>query len=171
VSLLRDYRGLAIAISREYRFPGSDRQDVEQEAMIGLWLAVRDYRPELGFFAPFARLCVRRRLDSCLKLAQRKKHQPLNQAEETDLRSRAVLMHSFDPAEILEQKEHALELMRRVREDLTPLERSCWIGIANGKTYREIHEEVGGSKTSNGHKTRYRRIDNAMQRAHQKLAA
>lgn len=168
---LRDYRGLALAISREYRFPGSARQDVEQEAMIGLWLAVRDYDCELGAFPTFARLCVRRRLDSCLKMATRVKHQPLNLATEIDPFSHSSMMASLDPAEIIEAKQAALETLRRVKEDLTPLERSCLIGVANGQTHREIWEEVGGSSIEKPHGMRYRRVDNAIQRAHVKLAA
>lgn len=172
MSWLSEYRPLALAIAREYWLPGCEFQDVRQEAMIGLWHAARDYRPELGAFAPFARLCIHRHLTTCLKKATRLKHLPLNESVEIDPGSRSVLMHGLDPSEILETKEQALELLRRVREDLSAIERRCLIGVANGMTHKEIWEEVGGSETQGGEGgKRYRRVDNAMMRAKHKLAA
>lgn len=76
--LLEEWRPFAIWIAREYRIPGADREDVEQEAMVALWQAVRDYRAGHGTtFKTFAALVIRRHLITCLVSAQRLE-QPLH---------------------------------------------------------------------------------------------
>ena len=61
--LLEKYRNFVRAKARTYFLIGADREDVIQEGMIGLYKAIRDYRPESGSsFRTFADLCITRQI-------------------------------------------------------------------------------------------------------------
>ena len=163
------YRSLARAVASHYFLPGSDREDVLQEAMIALATADRDHDPARGEFGPYAKAVIHRRLTSALRTATRKRHLVLSEATglEADVASSLL-----DPAVIYEAREEAFELLRRVREDLTPLERTCLISQINGLNHEEISRETGGTPSTNSRGyARYRRVSNALDRAHRKLAA
>ena len=78
--LLERYRRFARAKARGYFIVGADADDIEQEGMIGLFKAARDFRPERqASFRAFAELCITRQVITAIKTATRQKHQPLNQ--------------------------------------------------------------------------------------------
>ena len=77
--LLRRYRRFTRAKARGYFLIGADSDDIEQEGMIGLFKAVRDFRPDRqASFRAFAELCITRQIITAIKTATRQKHQPLN---------------------------------------------------------------------------------------------
>ncbi len=79
--LLRQFRGVALTRSRAYFVAGADREDVFQEAMVGLYKAVRDFRLERGVpFRAFARLCIDRQVLTAVRSSSRLKHRHLNRA-------------------------------------------------------------------------------------------
>src|SRR5687768_1523602 len=78
--LLQRYRRFTRAKARGYFLIGADSDDIEQEGMIGLYKAARDFRPERqASFRAFAELCITRQVITAIKTATRQKHQPLNQ--------------------------------------------------------------------------------------------
>src|SRR5436305_9233857 len=78
--LLQRYRRFARAKARTYFLVGADADDIEQEGMIGLYKAARDFRPDRqSSFRAFAELCITRQVITAIKTATRQKHQPLNQ--------------------------------------------------------------------------------------------
>ena len=162
IQLWTKNRRLARLIARDYYFPGSERQDVEQEAMIGLWIAARDYREHDGTFNAFARLIIKRRLDSCLKMASRSKHSPLNHSLRALVNDEGESVVAVEELPCLHQVTDAVENRERLRvvlaainTDLTDFERHCVLGIARGDDYLELGE--------------YKRVDNALMRARRKL--
>lgn len=83
--LLTRFRPVFSALSSKFFLPGADRDDVEQEVLIGFTKAVRDFDPENGLaFASFARGCVKRHLITSIRNANRNKHQALTQAHRLD---------------------------------------------------------------------------------------
>ncbi len=77
--LLARYRRFARAKARGYFLAGGDTDDIEQEGMIGLFKAIRDFRHDReSSFRAFAELCVTRQIITAIKTACRQKHQPLN---------------------------------------------------------------------------------------------
>ncbi len=76
--LLARYRRFTRAKARGYFLAGGDTDDIEQEAMIGLFKAIRDFRHGQSSFRAFAELCVTRQIMTAIKGACRQKHQPLN---------------------------------------------------------------------------------------------
>lgn len=170
--LLTRYRRFARSRSRSYFLMGGDAEDLEQEALIGLYKAVRDYRPEHEVaFRPFAELCITRQLLSAIKTANRQKHQPLNTSvsihgsrdddEGHSLEERLPAPSATeDPLERLVGDEQVEALARSMASDLSELETRVLKLYVAGRSYVEIAEEVGRHAKS---------VDNAVQRIKRKL--
>jgi len=162
IQLWAKNRPMARGIAREFYIPGADKDDVEQEALIGLWIAARDYEPDKGTFRSFAALVVRRRLVACVKTATRKKHLVLNAAIRTkidtegDTQAIADLLPSLHQVvDVAESREQLAVVITAIGSDLTEFERECVIGIATGVDYLALGP--------------YKKVDNALFRARRKL--
>lgn len=171
-TLIDRYRRFARAKSRGYFVAGGDANDVEQEALIGLYKAARDFRPELEVpFRAFAELCITRQVISAVKAATRNKHQVLNRSvplvgvanEEAGERSlEAVLAdpRQPDPADQLVRDEGLRSMRLLTAERLSALEVEVLDLFVAGFSYLEIAQRLGrGTKA----------IDNALQRIKHKL--
>src|SRR5919106_1757721 len=83
--LLDRYRNFARAKARSYFLAGSEKEDVVQEGMIGLFKAIRDFDLAQDTpFRAFAELCISRQILTAIKTANRHKHQPLNSSVSLD---------------------------------------------------------------------------------------
>ncbi len=172
--LLERYRRFARSKARSYFLVGADFDDIEQEGMIGLFKAVRDYRPDReSSFRAFAELCVTRQIITAIKTATRQKHQPLNQyvslsaqrAPETadDRQIDELLDHQVpDPADEVVSSESMAELRAMMAEMLSRLEVQVLRLYVEGRSYQEISALLGRHVKS---------IDNALQRIKRKLEA
>jgi RNA polymerase sigma-H factor len=78
-ALIRRYTGFVRLKASSYFLAGGDGDDLVQEGLIGLYKAVRDFRPDKETsFRSFAELCVTRQIITAIKTATRFKHSPLN---------------------------------------------------------------------------------------------
>jgi RNA polymerase sporulation-specific sigma factor len=172
-TLIERYRRFARAKGRGYFLVGGDADDIEQEALIGLYKAVRDYKTEAqASFRAFAELCITRQIITAIKTATRQKHQPLNQylsisgvrgSDEPGERSVEELLHSHhdsDPADRVVSGERMDAMRTSMAEMLSGLEVDVLRLYVEGKSYQEIGEELGRHVKS---------IDNALQRIKRKL--
>jgi len=171
--LLQRYRRFARAKARGYFLVGADADDIEQEGMIGLYKAVRDYRPdrEAGFRA-FAELCVTRQVISAIKGANRRKHQPMHGyvsisgvygGESEHERVVEDLLddhHVVDPADDVCQRERMDAMHASMQAVLSGLEVEVLGLYVEGRSYQEISESLGRHVKS---------IDNALQRIKKKV--
>ncbi len=171
--LLHRYRRFARAKARGYFLVGADSDDIEQEGMIGLYKAVRDYRPDReASFRAFAELCVTRQVISAIKGANRHKHQPMHgyvsisgvYGGETE-HERAVedLLddhHVVDPADEVCQLEQMAEMQCMMRGLLSGLEVDVLGLYVEGRSYQEISASLG---------RHVKAIDNALQRIKKKV--
>ena len=74
-ALIRRYTGFVRLKASSYFLAGGDSDDLIQEGMIGLYKAVRDFRPDKETsFRSFAELCVTRQIITAIKTATRFKH-------------------------------------------------------------------------------------------------
>ncbi len=172
--LFERYRRFARSKARTYFLVGADCDDIEQEGMIGLFKAVRDYRPDRqSSFRAFAELCVTRQIITAIKTATRQKHQPLNQyvslsglrAPETadDRLDDDLLDHQVpDPADEVVCSESMAEMRAMMAEMLSRLEVEVLRLYVEGRSYQEISALLGRHVKS---------IDNALQRIKRKLEA
>ena len=85
--LLRRFEPLVQRVVRKLRPPlGYDREDLAQEARLGLLAAIRAWRPERGPFPAFADRCVSNQALLAVKAASAHKHQVLSLAVSLDRR-------------------------------------------------------------------------------------
>lgn len=173
--LLDLYRPLVRARARSYFLVGADRDDVVQEAMIGLFKAIRDFDPRReASFRTFADVCVTRQIVNAVRTATRHKHGPLNDyqslaghggtaREGADLPLEGVLSATGnDPADLVVSRERLRALQTHVDEVLSDLEvrvlRLHLEGLPQGEIAVRLHRS---SKA----------VDNALQRIKRKLSA
>ncbi len=173
-ALLDRYRRFARSKARSYFLVGADRDDVEQEAMIGLYKAARDFRPEHeAAFRAFAELCITRQIITAIKTATRQKHQALNQyvsisadrsGEDPGDRSLEERLHvnrpTDDPADRIVAAERFRTMRRRLTEVLSGFEVDVLTLYAEGRSYQEIGDHLD---------RHVKAIDNAVQRIKRKL--
>jgi RNA polymerase sporulation-specific sigma factor len=171
LELLERYRRFARAKARSYFLVGGDHEDVVQEAMIGLYKAVRDFQPDHdASFRTFAEICVTRQILSAVKAANRQKHAALNRsvsldhpADADDGRSLGETVPdeaSDDPLRHALASDELRRLREMVSDVLSDLETEVLDLYVEGRSYQEIAEALGRHVKS---------IDNALQRIKRKL--
>jgi RNA polymerase sporulation-specific sigma factor len=166
-------RRFARSKARTYFLVGADADDVEQEGLIGLFKAARDFRADRqSSFRAFAELCVTRQVISAIKAATRQKHQPLNRyvsisgVRGTDDPSEGSVEELLDdhritdPADEIISQEQIAAMRRSMAESLSGLEVDVLRLYVEGKSYQEIGCHLGRHVKS---------IDNALQRIKRKL--
>ncbi|MDD2647661.1 MAG: RNA polymerase sporulation sigma factor SigH [Eubacteriales bacterium] len=170
--LLNKYKNFVRSKARSYFLIGADHEDIVQEGMIGLYKAIRDYRPEkLSSFRAFAELCVTRQIITAIKTATRQKHIPLNSYvslnkplydEESDRTLLDIIVEGkvTNPEEVIIGQEDLSHIEGKLGEMLSGLEMEVLNAYLDGKSYQEIAEALGRHAKS---------IDNALQRVKRKL--
>lgn len=170
--LIQRYKNLVKGKSRAYFLMGADKEDIVQEGMIGLFKAIRDYRPEkAASFKSFAEMCVKRQIITAIKTAARQKHMPLNSYvslnkpvfdEESDRTMYDMMTNSkeLNPEHLLIKREELKMLETKMDEVLSDLEWEVLNAYLDGKTYSEIALEM---------KKHVKSVDNALQRVKKKL--
>ncbi len=171
--LLSRYRNFARSKARSYFLAGSDKEDVVQEGMIGLFKAIRDFDLSQDTpFRAFAELCISRQILTAIKTANRQKHQPLNSSVsldapaygdekgESSVGDNLVATTLSDPAELVISAQEIEAIRDSMRDNLTELEGDVLRLYMDGKSYEEIAGALGNHVKS---------IDNALQRIKRKL--
>ena len=170
--LLNKYKNFVRAKARSYFLIGADREDIVQEGMIGLYKAIRDFRPsKMASFRAFAELCITRQIITAIKTATRQKHRPLNSYvslnkpaydEESDRMLIDVLssVKVSNPEDIIIGQEDYSTIESKMGKLLSPLEMQVLRKYIEGKSYFEVADELGRSVKS---------VDNALQRVKNKL--
>jgi RNA polymerase sporulation-specific sigma factor len=167
------YRSFVRCKARSYFLAGAERDDIIQEGMIGLYKAIRDYRPDRqASFRSFAELCVTRQLITAIKAATRQKHTPLNtyvslskpasMEDEGDrvLSDILAAKEICDPAEIVISEWEVDSIKEGFTSALSGFETEVLKLYMDGKSYLEIGELLG---------RRVKSVDNALQRVKRKI--
>jgi RNA polymerase sporulation-specific sigma factor len=170
--LIDKYKNFVRAKARSYFLIGADKEDIIQEGMIGLYKAIRDFRPDkLSSFRAFAELCITRQIITAIKTATRQKHIPLNSYislnkpiydEDSDRTLLDVISGTriTDPEELVISREEFDNIEAKMSEILSSLEWKVLMYYLEGKSYQEIANDLGRHVKS---------IDNALQRVKHKL--
>lgn len=171
--LMTKYENIVQKKANTYFLIGSEREDVIQEGLIGLYKAICDYnKDKRASFRSFAELCITRQIISSIKAATRQKHGPLNAyisfyKPVVEGESERILLETIedigneDPSEMLEKKEQYEHIQCKIMKTLTMLERDVLYHYLQGLTYDEIAVQVGRHEKA---------IDNALQRIKRKVA-
>ena len=172
-ALLARYRNFARSKARSYFLVGADKEDIVQEAMIGLYKAVRDFNADRETsFRAFADVCITRQIITAIKMATRQKHIPLNTYvslskplatdEEPDRALMDVLQpHEVtDPAELVISSEELRSMKLAFAEILSDFEIEVLHLYVEGKSYQEIAALLS---------RQLKAVDNALQRIKRKV--
>lgn len=172
-ALLVKYRRFARAKVRNYFLVGADADDLEQEGLIGLYKAARDYRADrAASFPVFAEMCITRQIITAIKAATRHKHQPLNAYvsisaplnltdDGGDPRDDLLRDHAVtDPADVVVDVAQAESVQAAIAQLLSSLEVEVLRLYVDGNSYAEI------SLSINRHT---KAVDNAIQRIKRKV--
>lgn len=170
--LISKYENFVKAKAKSYFLIGADKEDIYQEGMIGLYKAIRDYKPERATsFKAFAEICITRQIITAIKTATRQKHIPLNTyvslnkpiyEEESEKTLLDVLtgLKVSDPEELIISKEQMKYIEEKISKVLSGLELEVLNSYLDGKSYQEIACDLERHSKS---------IDNALQRVKRKL--
>ena len=170
--LINKYKNFVRAKARSYFLIGADKEDIIQEGTIGLYKAIRDFRPDkLSSFRAFAELCITRQIITAIKTATRQKHIPLNSYvslnkpiydEDSDRTLLDVISGTrvTDPEELIISREEFKDIEAKMGEILSSLEWKVLTYYLEGKSYQEIAGDLNRHVKS---------IDNALQRVKRKL--
>ncbi|MHB8470705.1 MAG: RNA polymerase sporulation sigma factor SigH [Gaiellaceae bacterium] len=173
-ALIKRYHGFVRLKASSYFLAGGDSDDLIQEGLIGLYKAVRDFRPEKETsFRSFAELCVTRQIITAIKTATRFKHTPLNQyvsfshtpaGQESDgectLGDALPGPNVHEPSLVVISTEELQSLVFCLGTGLSSLESDALRLYLEGASYEEMAERLEcDTKT----------IDNALQRVKRKI--
>jgi RNA polymerase sporulation-specific sigma factor len=173
-ALMRRYTSFVRLKASSYFLAGGDSEDLIQEGLVGLYKAVRDFRPDKETsFRSFAELCVTRQIITAIKTATRFKHAPLNtyvsfshtpagQDGDGDCTLGDALPAPGvnDPSVGVISTEELQALVGCLKTTLSPLEADALRLYLEGSSYEQMAVELEcDTKT----------IDNALQRVKRKI--
>lgn len=169
--LIDRYKDLVKGKAYHYYISGSDREDIIQEGMVGIFKAILGYEKEkAASFHTFAELCIKRQIIDAVRKASRRKHNPLNESLSLDKFVEEGESYTYqdiigDPAFNLEDTvilNSEIELIaKKGKEIFSSLEWMVLMEYLKGGSYTEIASAMGRSPKT---------IDNAMQRMKHKLS-
>ena len=171
--LLNKYKELVNIKISKYFMIGAEKEDVFQEGMIGLFKAIKDFKPEKQrTFKSFANICIERQLITAIKSSNRQKHMPLNSylslniaAYDNNEEDSVELIDTFDsktiedPLETIMKKEYYTEVENAVNKNLSKFEKQVLDRFMKGESYVTIANKLDSPVKS---------IDNAIQRIRKK---
>lgn len=136
---------------------GLDYNDLYQEGLIGLLNAIDGFKEQKDIkFSTFAFLCIKRKILTAVKNANRKKHSILNESYSLDYKLDDDLA-SFDNLlsaneggieDILVTRENNEYFNKRINESLSDFERMVYDLRINNFTYDEIAQTLGKTQKS-----------------------
>lgn len=171
--LLEKYKPLVRKQANSMFILGGDSEDLNQEGMIGLFKAIRDYDfgRDAGFFT-FAELCISRQMYTAVTASGRKKHMPLNSyislsgtrteadGDEGEALENVISAGNDNPETIMIDRENVEAIERFIDTELSDFERQAVELYLTGMNYVRIAKVLGRDEKS---------TDNALTRAKGKI--
>ena len=169
--IFESFNKLIYFSARNYFIIGGDKEDILQEARIGLLKAITYYNlDKKASFKTFATLCIKRHLITVVKKSFTGKNKILNFAlsicaEENglnydDYNYSGAAKNYYNPEEIYLEKEKYNALKKYIKINLSNMEKELFEYIILEMTYMEIAKKTGRTPKS---------VDNAVQRIKKKL--
>ena len=174
--LICKYKDLVNSKVYKYFIIGAEKEDIVQEGLIGLYKAIKDYKPDKqNSFKSFANLCIERQLITAIKSSNRQKHMPLNsylslnmtafenEDGNNDTQIVDVLENTVieDPLDTITKKEYFSSVENVIDSSLSDFEKKVLNRYVQGESYVKIAERLDAPVKS---------VDNAIQRIRKKTA-
>ncbi len=153
--LINKYQYLVHVKAKSYFLEGAEHDDTIQEGMIGLYKAIRDFKINNECsFRSFAVLCITRQIITAVKTHTRKKHNPLSCyrplesqvfEEGSDTGSytfNEIHAKEKDPLELFIFEDELSRIVSVLKEKLSGLEWEVLLSYLEGKSYKEIADEI-----------------------------
>lgn len=157
-NIIRHFRKEINGKAQLYYIAGADRDDVVQEAMIGLYKAIKTFDVNGGAgFDTYANLCMRRQILDAIRSANREKHEPLNNSvsinkmvaprdgadyDETTLEE-TLQGNAADDIDVMKVLNETFDSMNNGPQALSRIEADVWREYTEGKSYEEIAQQLG----------------------------
>ena len=162
------YNDLLKMKTHNFFINGAEKEDIVQEARIGLYKAIKsfDIEKQSSSFKTFANLCVERQLITAIKSSNRQKHIPLNSSfslnlsayeENDDTTVMDVLdtKTAEDPLDTITKKEYLEFVESKIDESLSSFEKQVLNRYIQGESYNDIASKLD---------TPIKSVDNAIKR-------
>jgi len=156
--LVKHFKPAIIAMISCFNVPEAEKEDLMQEALIGLYKAAKLFNPDLSSFSTFARVCIRSALLDGIRKYPGETEFLDPETFELDL----LAPCNESPDRILIGKEELRELMQKVDRNLSDLERRIFGLSLQGKKSSEIAKLLKKDPKS---------VENALYRLRRKLAS
>lgn len=153
--------------AKHYNLPGMEQDDIIQEGLIGLLLAVRSF--DLEREIPFHRyfwICVSAKINSAVKKACKKSNMllhnslPLEEAETNCLVQSQKNDWSVDPSLLVIWQEERKAIQHQINVLLSSFEQDAFKLYLSGHSYCEMARSLHSTSKA---------VDNALQRVRRKL--
>lgn len=157
-NIIRHFRKEINGKAQMYFIAGADHDDVVQEAMIGLYKAIKSYDRDGGAgFETYANLCMKRQLLDAIRSANREKHEPLNNSvsinkmvtprgnvdsDETTLEE-TIQGNAAADIDVIKVLNDTFDSMNNSPQALSRIEADVWREYTEGKSYEEIATSLG----------------------------
>ena len=176
IFLICKYKDLVNSKVNKYFIIGAEKEDIVQEGLIGLYKAIKDYKPDKqNSFKSFANLCIERQLITAINSSNRQKHMPLNsylslnmtafenEDGNNDTQIVDVLENTVieDPLDTITKKEYFSSVENVIDSSLSDFEKKVLNRYVQGESYVKIAERLDAPVKS---------VDNAIQRIRKKTA-
>lgn len=157
-----EFKPFIRSLALKYFLAGSDREDIIQEGMIGLFHAIESYDISRGTdFIVFSKNCIVLRIKTAIKNSLRKKHIPLNEYQPIeDENGNVIPVLCFGPEEQYIDNENFENFLLNLKNELSSFEYSVLCLINSGMTYKEIASAMEKEPKA---------VDNAIQRIKAKI--
>lgn len=169
--LIKRYKELVKGQAYRYYISGSDREDIIQEGMLGIFKAILSYEQgKEASFRTFAELCIKRQIIDAVRKGTRRKHDPLNESlsldkfvEEGESYTYQDIIGDtrFNLEDTVIRNNEIEDIAKTGKEIFSYLEWTVLMEYLRGGTYTEIAASLGRSPKT---------IDNAIQRMKHKLS-
>ena len=148
-----------IRLSSRYFIIGGDKEDLLQEARIGLLKAIQGYDPHRNVdFLPYAKTCIHNHIISAMNEAKAQKHAALNRSVNLD----SATLFSYDnPLDIMIIREQLEAVLSHAQSALSELEKKVLLLYLEGISYKKIATKLQITEKS---------VSNALCRIRSKLS-
>ncbi|MDD4290888.1 MAG: sigma-70 family RNA polymerase sigma factor [Clostridia bacterium] len=154
------FKPLFRKLTRSFHILGSDDDDVIQEGMLGLYLAITSYNfEETATFETFAIKCIYRKIYNAISKANSQKNRPINNSVNIDEISDLVFTGN-DPMDLILKKELQERFSDILEFKLSKIESNVTKLFMEGYTYQEIADKLN---------TEVKAVDNALFRSRKKI--
>lgn len=173
--LMEKYKNLVRQKAKTLYLVGSDKDDLIQEGMIGLYKAIRDFKSDKeASFRHFAEICIMRQMYTAIKSSNTKKNLPLNNyisfdtmmitetsEDDTEMLPELLSEKISNPEQLVIDKETSGMLEYTLVGHLSVMEKEVLYYYLRDYNYSQIATVLGKESKA---------VDNAIQRIKKKLA-